>query len=174
MKDTGVVRKIDELGRVVIPKEIRKNLRISEGDSIEFYISGNQIVLNKYSSFNRLEEEFYSFAKIINEMYKVSVVITDLENVIIAYGKQSNNYIDKPLTPTFTNILLNQALRQANDIEIVRHYIEHDRVFIFPLMSAENSVFGSAIFIEGDRKMDPKDFDVINVLLNFLTRKINL
>ena len=45
MKSTGVIRRIDDLGRIVIPKEIRKNLKIREGDTLEFYISGNEIIL---------------------------------------------------------------------------------------------------------------------------------
>ena len=48
MKSTGIVRKIDELGRVVIPKELRKTLNIGEGDPIGFYVEGEQIILKKY------------------------------------------------------------------------------------------------------------------------------
>ena len=49
MKTTGVIRRIDDLGRIVIPKEIRKNLRVCEGDSLEILVDNNQIILNKYS-----------------------------------------------------------------------------------------------------------------------------
>ena len=49
MKSTGVIRRIDDLGRIVIPKEIRKNLKIREGDTLEFYISGSEIILKKFS-----------------------------------------------------------------------------------------------------------------------------
>ena len=50
MKSTGIIRKLDELGRVVIPKEIRKKLNIDQRDSIEIYIEGNSIILKKYES----------------------------------------------------------------------------------------------------------------------------
>lgn len=48
MKSTGIVRKVDELGRIVIPKELRKTLMIEEGDSLEIYVDGEQIILKKY------------------------------------------------------------------------------------------------------------------------------
>ena len=49
MKSTGVVRRIDELGRIVIPKEIRKNMRIKSGDNLEIFLEGDNILLRKYS-----------------------------------------------------------------------------------------------------------------------------
>lgn len=48
MKSTGIVRKMDELGRIVIPKEIRKNLNIAEGDALEIYVDGDVVLLKKY------------------------------------------------------------------------------------------------------------------------------
>lgn len=48
MKSTGIVRKVDELGRVVLPIELRKNLNVKEKDSLEIYVNGNQIILKKY------------------------------------------------------------------------------------------------------------------------------
>lgn len=50
MKTTGVIRRIDELGRIVIPKEIRKNLRIKNGDSLEIFLESDNIILKKYFS----------------------------------------------------------------------------------------------------------------------------
>ena len=55
MKSTGVIRRIDDLGRIVIPKEIRKNLKIREGDTLEFYISGSEIILKKFSLINEFK-----------------------------------------------------------------------------------------------------------------------
>ena len=49
MKSTGVIRRIDDLGRIVIPKEIRKNLRIKEGDNLEIFVKDEDIILKKYS-----------------------------------------------------------------------------------------------------------------------------
>ena len=56
MKATGIVRRIDELGRIVIPKEIRKTLRLREGENLEIYTNGDEIILKKYSLMNKLED----------------------------------------------------------------------------------------------------------------------
>ena len=59
MKETGVSRRIDELGRIVIPKEIRKNLKIREGDQMEFYVEKEYVVLRKQSSLKGIDEDIY-------------------------------------------------------------------------------------------------------------------
>jgi stage V sporulation protein T len=56
MKSTGVVRRIDDLGRIVIPKEIRRNLRIKEGDNLEVFVEGEDIILKKYSMMNKIND----------------------------------------------------------------------------------------------------------------------
>ena len=65
MKETGVSRRIDELGRIVIPKEIRKSLKLNMGDSVEIYVEDNKISLKKYSSLLGLEEELFNIAKVL-------------------------------------------------------------------------------------------------------------
>ena len=55
MSTTGIIRRIDELGRIVIPKEIRKNLRIKNGDNLEILVEGEDITLRKYSQIENLE-----------------------------------------------------------------------------------------------------------------------
>ena len=56
MKATGVIRRIDDLGRVVIPKEIRKNLRIKEGDNLEIFVQNDEVILKKYSMMNKIND----------------------------------------------------------------------------------------------------------------------
>ena len=87
MRTTGVVRGIDDLGRIVIPKEIRKSLRIKEGETLEIY-SGNkdEIILKKYSFIESIE----SFSKKICDAFysstKKDIIVTDTEKVISASG----------------------------------------------------------------------------------------
>ncbi len=91
MKNTGIVRRIDDLGRVVIPKEIRKTLRIFDGDSIEIYIGQeNEIILKKHSELNNLwsfaDDYAYCLAKFINN----PILIFSKDQVIIAQYILSN------------------------------------------------------------------------------------
>ena len=82
MKATGVVRRIDDLGRIVIPKEIRRNLRIRDGESLEIFVDGNNIILKKFSIMSNVDEYAINMADAIHALTKKSVVITDNDSVI--------------------------------------------------------------------------------------------
>ena len=72
MKQTGVTRKIDELGRIVIPKEIRKNLGIRDGESLEIYTSDDSIILKKYYEVKKLEDVCDKLCEMIKNIYDVN------------------------------------------------------------------------------------------------------
>ena len=69
MKATGVVRRIDDLGRIVIPKEIRRNFKINEGDSIEIFVDNNGIVLKKYSLLDDMVEIASNLVDVVRKIY---------------------------------------------------------------------------------------------------------
>ena len=87
MKSTGVVRRIDDLGRIVIPKEIRRSLRIREGDSLEIYSEGSEgITLRKYSQVESIESFINQYVEAIYSTTKKEIIVTDTEKVIAAAG----------------------------------------------------------------------------------------
>ena len=91
MKQTGIVRRIDDLGRIIIPKEIRRSLRISEGDPLELWIDGDSIVVTKYKhtlhmseAINRLKESLkddFNNCKYKNELLNLVSVMEELIKV---------------------------------------------------------------------------------------------
>ena len=66
MKNTGITRKLDELGRIVIPKELRTNFKIEEGDPIEFFLNNDEIIIKKPSLLNGLDNEIYKLFQVYN------------------------------------------------------------------------------------------------------------
>lgn len=90
MQDTGMVRRIDELGRVVIPKEIRKTLRIKEGDPLEIYTDKEELVLKKYSPMASLGDFSSSVAEGIEKITDNSCIITDTDKVLFVSGKDKS------------------------------------------------------------------------------------
>ena len=87
MKATGIVRRIDDLGRIVVPKEIRRTLRIREGDPLEIFTSREgEIMLKKYSPVGELGEFARSYARALAQTTETLVCITDREYVIAAAG----------------------------------------------------------------------------------------
>ena len=87
MKATGVVRRIDELGRIVIPKEIRKNLRIKDGTNLEIFIDNNNIVLSKFSEIKELGDIASKLVETISSVYNKDIYITDNDSVIACNKK---------------------------------------------------------------------------------------
>ena len=90
MKATGIVRRIDDLGRVVVPKEIRKTLRIREGDPLEIFTDREgKIILKKYSPVGELGANAAILAESIARTLGCTVCITDLDQVVAASGAGS-------------------------------------------------------------------------------------
>ena len=83
MKATGIVRRIDDLGRVVIPKEIRRVLRIREGDPLEIYTNNSgEVILKKYSPKNELSHYASEYDETAANILGASVVISDTDQVM--------------------------------------------------------------------------------------------
>ena len=75
MKTTGVIRRIDDLGRIVIPKEIRKNLRIKSGESVEIFVDGDSIILKKFSQIESLENVSVNYVEAFNQIIKHNIFL---------------------------------------------------------------------------------------------------
>lgn len=90
MKQTGVTRRIDELGRIVIPKEIRKNLKIRDNDELLINVSNDNIVLSKYEKFSE-DEVLKTLIKSFSKEIKVNIVITSKDKVIVSSNDKYNN-----------------------------------------------------------------------------------
>ncbi len=99
MKATGIVRRIDELGRVVIPKEIRRTLRFREGDPLEIFTDKDGgVVLRKYSIMGDIEEHAKEFAESIHHTLGHTTLITDKDIVVAAAGKGKKDLVGKSLS----------------------------------------------------------------------------
>ena len=98
METTGVVRRIDDLGRVVIPKEIRRTLGIKDGTSLEIFVDRDMVALKKHSSMNNLSHFAEVYAESIHNSLKKDIIITDRDNVIACSGSLKKEYLMKPIS----------------------------------------------------------------------------
>lgn len=98
MKATGVVRRIDDLGRIVIPKELRRTMRIREGDSLEIFIEGEKIMLKKYSPVQNVNDFVLEFVESIYSSYKKDMIITDNEVIIAGAGSYKKDLTGKKIS----------------------------------------------------------------------------
>lgn len=100
MKATGIVRRIDDLGRVVIPKEIRRTMRIREGESLEIYTDNNgEVIFKKYSPIGELSPCSAQYAEILGKNTGFPVLICDRDHVVAAAGVPRRDYMDRRITP---------------------------------------------------------------------------
>ena len=115
MKSTGVIRRIDELGRIVIPKEIRRNLKIRDGESMEIFIDMDSIILKKYS---RIEDSTGYAKKLCTTLHNLTnneIIITDRERIISAEGENLKNLENETLSKQLTNIIDNRETYFASN-----------------------------------------------------------
>ena len=98
MQDTGIVRRIDELGRVVIPKELRKTLRIREGDPLEIYTNKDELVFRKYSPISAINGYAEAVADGISELTEKVCMITDTDVVVYVSGAKGKDVLGKNIS----------------------------------------------------------------------------
>ncbi len=106
MKATGIVRRIDDLGRIVVPKEIRRTLRIREGDPLEIFTDREgEIILKKYSPIGELGQFAGQYAESLAQTTGHLVCITDRDHVIAASGNGRRDFDGKPISKQMENLI---------------------------------------------------------------------
>ncbi len=146
MKQTGVTRKIDELGRIVIPKEIRKNLGIRDGESLEIYTSDDSIILKKYYEVKKLEDVCDKLCEMIKNIYDVNILITDREKVV---SSSISNYKDKLLDKDLIELIDGRELlisdklltKKLGNDEVIGYYT------VVPIVASSDSL-GLVIIVD--------------------------
>ena len=132
MKATGIVRRIDDLGRVVVPKEIRRTLRIREGDPLEIFTDRKgEIIFKKYSPMGELREFAGAYADSIARTSGSLVCVTDCDHVIAASGKGKRDYEGKPISQQMAELIGDRGKRFAskNDQEFLKITLDDAREY---------------------------------------------
>ena len=106
MKATGIVRRIDDLGRVVIPKEIRRTMRIREGSPLEIYTDREgEVIFKKYSPVGEMSSFAYQYVDTLNKVCQMSVAVTDRDVIIACAGVSKKEYAEKKLTEDYESAI---------------------------------------------------------------------
>ena len=114
MKATGIVRRIDDLGRVVIPKEIRRTMRIREGDPLEIYTSRDgEVIFKKYSLMGGLDDFAAQFCETLSKSCGAITAVTDRDTVIAVAGGGKRDLMGKRISPQLEQIM--EELSQATE-----------------------------------------------------------
>ena len=158
MKATGVVRRIDDLGRIVIPKEIRKTLRIKEGDPLEIFTDREgQVILKKYSPIGELSEFATEYAETLAKTTGHIACITDKDTVIAGCGGSKKEFLEQGISKDLERIIDDKEIytsKENNDKSIpITQTDSMERIrnaqVIYPIISDGDSK-GSVILISKD------------------------
>ena len=158
MKATGIVRRIDDLGRVVIPKEIRRTMRIREGDPLEIYTDREgEVIFKKYSPIGELASFASQYAETLHKTCSLSVVICDRDAVIACAGVPRKDYTDKKLSDELEQVIESRSLYFYKDdgarIPVLAEGGSHYVSCAMPIISEGDIVGCVASVTDGDRDM---------------------
>ncbi len=184
MKATGVVRRIDDLGRVVIPKEIRKVHRIKEGDPLEIFTDKEgEIILKKYSPIGELTEFASTYADTISKTTGHIACITDKDMVIAVSGGSKKDFLEKGLSKELEEVLENKEVfksKDNNEIAIpITNSEGRERIYnsqvIYPIIT-DGDVVGSVILLskEPNKKMGEAEDKVAQSAAGFLGNHLEI
>ncbi len=176
MKATGIVRRIDDLGRVVIPKEIRRTMRIREGDPLEIFTnSGGEVIFKKYSPIGELSAFASQYAEALSLGTRLPVIICDREHCVAAAGISKKEVLERRVTPTLEDLMeqrqcVNYEKDSANK---ALEGIDREIRVGAPIINA-GDVCGAVVLISDDRGSEPKEADIklTSVAADFLGRQM--
>lgn len=151
MKATGIVRRIDDLGRVVIPKEIRRTMRIREGDPLEIYTSSDgEVIFKKYSAINEMAASASQVAEVMTKLANCPTVVFDRDHVVAVAGVGKKEFSERRVSQGLEDFLehrRNYIYSSADDVKVFPvEGIDRPAIACTPILSS-GDVTGAVAFL---------------------------
>lgn len=177
MKATGIVRRIDDLGRIVIPKEIRRSFRIREGDPLEIYTDAQgEVIFKKYSPIGELSGFAGQYAEVLYKSAGLPIAITDNDHVIAAAGISKREILERRITKNLEELMENRAIhittKEVEPLNAVEGF-ERRADVVYPIIYG-GDVSGAVALMQGDGAELPSETDIklIQVAAAFLGKQM--
>lgn len=178
MKATGIVRRIDDLGRVVIPKEIRRTLRIREGDPLEIFVDRDgEVILKKYSPIGELGDFAKEYAESLFEGTGHMTLIADRDTIIAVAGGSKKEYMEKPIGSIVESCMENRKAvveSTSGQYEICKDMAETYHSFVIAPIVAGGDPIGAVIQLSKDEgtKMGQLESKMAETAAAFLAKQM--
>ncbi|GGG24718.1 stage V sporulation protein T [Paenibacillus abyssi] len=178
MKATGIVRRIDDLGRVVIPKEIRRTLRIREGDPLEIFVDRDgEVILKKYSPIGELGDFAKEYAESLFESTNHITMISDRDTIIALAGASKKEYLEKQVGPLLESCMENRkTIMETNggSFELVKDVSETYSSFVAAPIVAGGDPIGTVVLVSKDEniKMAQMETKMAETAAGFLAKQM--
>jgi AbrB family transcriptional regulator (stage V sporulation protein T) len=177
MKATGIVRRIDDLGRVVIPKEIRRTLRIREGDPLEIFVDREgEVILKKYSPISELGHFATEYAEALFDSLQHPVLICDRDEIIALAGVSKKDYLNKRVGSRIMDVIEDRSIvfeTKEENIEIIQGQEEQVNSYCISPIIANGDPIGCVILFttEGEKFTDVEK-KVVETAASFLAKQM--
>lgn len=175
MKATGIVRRIDELGRIVIPKEIRKTLRLREGENLEIYTDDDQIILKKYSLMKKLDDFASDFTDSIYTFVKHNIIIADTDKIIAASGPIKKEIIHKQISEELENHIVRRDTMLESfekEIKLIEDEDEYTGSYTMSTIVTEGDAVGLVLILSLDEKLTETEKRIVEIAANLLSKHL--
>lgn len=182
MKATGIVRRIDELGRVVIPKEIRRTMRIREGDPLEIFTDRDgEVILKKYSPIGELSAIANEYAETLAQTLGWTACICDLDVVVAASGSGKRDLLERRVSMDIENAIKNRKTvirRRAqgeNMMEILVHAKDADAYamqLLAPIISQGDAIGAVLLLSKDDKPLGDVEIKVAETTAGLIARQM--
>ena len=184
MKATGVVRRIDDLGRVVIPKEIRKTLRIKEGDPLEIFTDREgQVILKKYSPIGELSEFATGYAETLAKTTGHIACITDKDTIIAVSGGSKKEFLEQDVSQELEKLMEDKEVYTSKEnsdmaMPITKNDTNEKKnksQIVYPIISNGDTI-GTVILMSKDpnKKMTEVEQKVAQSAATFLGSQMDI
>ncbi|MBR0437253.1 MAG: AbrB/MazE/SpoVT family DNA-binding domain-containing protein [Clostridia bacterium] len=160
MKATGIVRRIDELGRIVIPKEIRRVLHIREGDPIEIYTEDDAVVLKRYARARELGDAAETYCQALCGALGFSAAVADTETVLYAAGPLKKRLIGLTLSPSFLEKMRQKQALIAQDGYLLSTQSEPVRTVAAVPIVTDGDCAGSVLLCTDDTRLSVRETEL--------------
>ncbi|NOU98317.1 stage V sporulation protein T [Paenibacillus sp. LMG 31456] len=178
MKATGIVRRIDDLGRVVIPKEIRRTLRIREGDPLEIFVDRDgEVILKKYSPIGELGDFAKEYAESLYESTNHITMITDRDNIIAVAGASKKDYLEKSIGSLVETCMENRKTSMESSTgqyEVIKDVSDTYTSYVIAPIIAGGDPIGSVVLFSKDEnvKMGQMEIKMAETAAGFLAKQM--
>lgn len=174
MKETGVVRRIDSLGRIVIPKEMRKSLRIRDGELLEVFVDREVIGLRKASPIKGMDEIAKSIVSVANDTIGKNVIVTDRDRFIAVSGELKEKYLNKNISTYIEEIMDSRKIVVEKDlikIELAEGQKLNCTYVAYPIIMNGDAI-GVALVVSTKENISVTDEKIANVISKFLSEYV--
>ena len=176
MKSTGIVRRIDDLGRIVIPKEIRSTLHIRNGDTLEIFTDAQGgVIFKKYSPVGELSAFAQQYADVLSKYIKLPMLVCDGDRIVAVGGGSCKEYIERRITQELEECMRDRKNYVSTGSSEFRPVdgVERPASVIYPIIASSN-VTGAVVLLQNENEDAPDSTEItlVQVAASFLGKQM--